>query len=79
MEALRAEVEELSRKTADLQSFMKIVERHSEITELTPDIARTFIDKIVVHEAVYKEKNPNVKVSQEIQIFFNCIGEFKPE
>ena len=56
---------------------MKIVERCSDLTELTADIARTFIEKIVVHDGVYKNKQ--VKLSQEIHIYFNCIGEFNPE
>ena len=58
---------------------MRLVERTSEITELTADVARTFIDRIVGHEAVHKEDKPNVKESQEIHIYFNCIGEFAPD
>jgi len=78
-ETLRAEVEEIRGKTADLQSFMNIVDRCSQITELTADVARTFVDRVVVHEAVL---NPNPKRkghmtrSQEVQIFLNFIGEF---
>ena len=75
--SLRTEVEEVKGRTANIQSFMKLVERCSDITELTADIARTFIEKIVVHDGVYKNKR--VKLSQEIHIFFNCIGEFNPE
>jgi len=75
--ALRAEVEEIKGKTANIQSFIKLVERHIDITELTADLARTFIEKIVVYDGVYKNKR--VKLSQEIHIFFNCIGEFDPE
>ena len=75
--ALRAEVEEIKNKTSNAQSFIKLVERCSDITELTADIARTFIEKIVVHDGVYKNKR--VKLSQEIHIFFNSIGEFNPE
>jgi hypothetical protein len=51
-EALRAEVEQIRGKTADLQSFMNLVDRCSQVTELTAELARTFIEKIVVHEAV---------------------------
>ena len=73
--ALRTEVEEIKTKSADVQEFLRIVEQYKVITELTAVIARTFIEKIIVHEPVYRE-NSNVKLSQEIQIFFNCIGEF---
>ena len=47
-ETLRAELESIQSKTTDLQSFINIVERCSEITELTADVARTFVDRIVV-------------------------------
>jgi hypothetical protein len=76
-EILRAEVEEIKGKTSNAQSFLNIVQRCSDITELTAEVARTFIDRIVVHDGVYKNKR--VKLSQEIHIFFNCIGEFEPE
>lgn len=80
-EALRAEVEELKGKTADLQSFLKLVERCLEITELTPDVARTFVDRVVVHEAVYtsnpRQRSPQTR-EQEVHIFLNFIGEFNP-
>lgn len=77
-EALRGEVEKIRSKTADLQSFMNLVERCSEISELTADVARTFVDRVVVHEA---ELNPNPKRKghnsreQEVHIFLNFIGE----
>jgi len=81
-EVLKSEVAGIESKKADLQSFMNIVNRHTEITELTAGVAREFIDRIVVHEATYAE-NPKRKGhqtrSQEVQIYFNFIGEFKPE
>ena len=77
-ETLRAEVEEIRGKTANLQSFMNIVERCSDISELTADVARTFVDRIVVHEPVYRADKPKVKESQEIHIYLNFIGEFNP-
>ena len=81
-EGLRAEVDELRSKTADIQSFLKIVDRFDGIPELTAEVARTFIDKIIVHEATYSE-NPkrlgHQTRSQEVHIYFNCIGEFNPE
>jgi len=80
--ALRAEVEEIQSKTADAQNFIKLAERHTEITEITAELARTFIDRIVVHEAVMVDK-PKRKGHQtrrqEIRILLNCIGEFELE
>jgi len=80
-ETLRSELESIQSKTTDVQSFINIVERCAEITELTADVARTFIDRIVVHEAVLYP-NPKRKEhqsrSQEVHIFLNFIGEFNP-
>jgi hypothetical protein len=80
-EALRGEVERIRGKTANLQSFLKLVDRCSNITELTAEVARTFVDRVVIHEA---ELNPNPKRkghltrSQEVHVFLNFIGEFNP-
>ncbi|GHV40242.1 hypothetical protein FACS189490_05120 [Clostridia bacterium] len=74
---LKAEIDELRGKTANLQSFMSLVERYSDITELTADLARTFIERIVVHEPVYKEGYKRVKEYQEIHVFFTYIGEWQ--
>ena len=77
-ETLRGEVERIRGKTTDLQSFLKLVDRCSNITELTAEVARTFVDRMVVHEA---ELSPNLKRkghqtrSQEVRIFLNFIGE----
>ncbi|MDR2531569.1 MAG: recombinase family protein [Oscillospiraceae bacterium] len=80
--ALRAEVEEIRGKTANAQSFIKLAEQYTEITEMTAELARLFIDKIVVHEAVMVD-NPKRKGhqtrTQEVHIFLNCIGEFELE
>jgi DNA invertase Pin-like site-specific DNA recombinase len=77
--SLRAEVEELKGKAANLASFMDLIKGQSEITELTPEIARRYVDKVIVHEAVYKEGSKNIKVSQKVQVFLNCIGEFEQD
>ena len=77
--SLRAEVEEIQSKTANAQNFIKLAERFTEITELTAELARIFVEKIVIHEAVMVD-NPKRKGhqtrTQEVHIFLNCIGEF---
>jgi len=77
--ALRSEVEEIRSKTANAQNFIKLAERYAEIPEMNAELARMFIDKIIVHEAVMVD-NPKRKGhktrTQEIHIFLNCIGEF---
>ena len=44
--------------------------KYTEITELTPEIVRTFIEKIIVHE---KEKVDG-KRRQTVEIIYNCVG-----
>ena len=79
---LRAEVEEIRSKTANAQNFIKLAEQYTEITEMTAELARTFIDRIVVHEAEMVD-NPRRKGHktrrQKVHIFLNGIGEFELE
>jgi DNA invertase Pin-like site-specific DNA recombinase len=77
-EALQTEVQELKGKSLNVHSFMKLVEQHGdvEITELTSDLARTFIEKIIVHEGVFENANRKSKRTQEVHVYFSYIGEF---
>ena len=73
---LKSEVNEIETRTANLQHFMKLVEKQGEITELTAELARLFVDKVIVHEAEIKEGTKRVKSKQKVQVLINCIGEF---
>jgi len=79
---LRAEIEDLRVKTINVEIFIKLAERYTEITEITVEIARTFIEKIIVYEFVMVD-NPKRKGhqtrTQEIEIIFNCIEKFDIE
>ena len=84
---LNSEIEELQSKIANVQGFMALAESFGKITELTADVARRFIDRITVHEHSI-EFDYNDKTArgtwrqirkQEVQVFINCIGEFRPE
>ncbi|GHU56274.1 hypothetical protein FACS1894132_13510 [Clostridia bacterium] len=74
----QTEIAELKAKTANLENFMRLVEKVGDITELTEELARMFIEKIVVHEAVYKEGTKRAKVSQQVDVYFAYIGKFNP-
>ena len=66
---LRQKLEE--RKSANVERFLSVVERYTEIPELTPCILREFIEKIVVHAASDpKGKNR----TQEIDIYYKGLG-----
>ncbi len=79
VEALRAELDDLKSKTANIKGFMSLAEQHSgvmEITELTAEIARSFIEKILVHEGEFENANRRSKRTQEVHVFLANIGEF---
>ena len=78
LETLKIEIGGLQSETANLQSFMNLVSRVGEITELTEEIARMFIEKVVVHEGVYEEGRRK-KLSQQVDVYFAYIGQFNRE
>ena len=48
---LRGEIEAEEQKSANVERFLSVVERYTEIPELTPCILHEFVEKIVVHAA----------------------------
>lgn len=61
----------------NIKSFLKIVKKYTEPTELTPQLLHEFVDKIVVHEA---DKSSGHRI-QRIDVHYNFVGEiaFSPE
>ena len=56
-----------------MQKFLDIVKKYVCVQELTPEVLRTFISKIVVHE---REKKHSQTSPQQIDIYFRYIGTF---
>lgn len=54
----------------DIDSFVKLVNRYENITEITQQILAEFVDKILVHQA---QKTDDGKV-QTIEIYFKGVG-----
>jgi hypothetical protein len=73
-EILKNEICDLKTKVLNLDKFMKLVEQYGEITVLTPEVARAFIERIVVHESIYKNGKHHGKARQDIDIYFTHIG-----
>lgn len=68
---LRQEVEAEEGKTANVNRFLSIVDRYTDIPELTTCILHEFVEKIVIHAASDpKGKNR----TQEIDIYYKGIG-----
>ena len=82
--ALKQSIEDLSTivhaaqtQAVNVQSFLKIVKKYTQPTELTPALLREFVEKIVVHAP---DKSSGHRV-QRIDVHYNFIGEidFSPE
>jgi DNA invertase Pin-like site-specific DNA recombinase len=76
IECLQTEIDELKSKTANVNSFIKLAERYADVTELTADVARTMIERIVVHEGVFENANRRSKRTQEVEVYLSYIGKF---
>ena len=80
-QALEKRVTELkSIMTEDKESalnvdhFLSLVRKYTDIKELTAEIIREFVEKIYV----YKAERIDGRRVQRIKIVWNCIGEFEP-
>ncbi len=71
-----AELEENITKSQEeelnMESFLKLVRKYTDIKELNPEIIRTFVDKIYVEQS---EKVPGTNLKKQIiWIYWNFIG-----
>lgn len=67
---LQDELMAVQKETADINKFMRLIKRYTEITELNAEIVRTFIDKIYVHKGEKAQGGHR----QTIEIIYNCVG-----
>ncbi|MBQ7373722.1 MAG: recombinase family protein [Clostridia bacterium] len=49
---LKAEIEKAKTQYDNIQRFMAIVKRYSDFDEITPEILRAFVDKVIINEKV---------------------------
>jgi len=50
--------------------FLPLVRKHTEISTISPELIREFVDKTIVYQA----EKVNGKQEQRIKIYYNCIG-----
>ena len=55
-----------------VESFLTVVRKYTDVTELNAKVIRKFVERIYVHQA----ENIDGKRVQHIKIVWNCIGEF---
>lgn len=66
---LKAEIEKAQTKYDNIQKFMAIVKRYSDFEELTPEILRAFVDKIII----YEKQKVNGHIRHTIEIVYNFV------
>lgn len=71
LEQLKVEIERLKSTAVNVERFVSLARRYTDIRELTPEILRTFISKIVIHERPSRKKSEG---EQRIDIYFTHIG-----
>jgi site-specific DNA recombinase len=71
---LKAAISTVTENASNVDAFLKLVRRYTDIQELTAEIIREFVEKIYV----YKVERIDGKRIQRIKIVWNCIGEFIP-
>lgn len=72
-EMLEQEINAEEDRMLNADRFLKVVQRYTEIQELTPEVVREFIEKIVVHERSEPWKKKNY--TQQIDVYFNFVGQ----
>ena len=71
LEQLKVEIEQLKSTAVNVERFVALARKYTDIRELTPEILRTFINKIVIHERPSRKKSEG---EQLIDIYFTHIG-----
>ena len=65
------DIQRLRETVSGTEDFLDRAKRYTDITELTPELLRLFIEKIVVHE---KEVKRSKHAPQTVEIYYNGIG-----
>ena len=67
---LKAEIEKAKTQYDNINRFMAIVKKYSDFDEITPEILRSFVDKVIIHEKI----KVNGHYVHTIEIIYNCVG-----
>ena len=68
---LQTEIQELKSAATNVDKFVDIAHKYTDLQELTPEVLRTFIAKVVIHERSDKWSK---STKQQIDIYFRYIG-----
>lgn len=70
---IEKQMEALKDQSTGAERFVALAQKYTNITELTPEILNTMIDKIIIGERENRHSKKNVK--QKIRILFKGFGE----
>ena len=73
---LQAEIEELKAASTNVDKFIDVANKYTDLKELTPEVLRVFIAKVVIHERDCKWSKTS---EQQIDIYFRYIGRLTAE
>ena len=73
---VKQEIEDLKAAATNVERFVDIANRYTDLRELTPEVLRTFIERIIIHERTAKHSKT---ATQQIDIYFRYIGKLAPE
>lgn len=71
---LKRLIDSAKESAINVDRFLSLVRKYTDVKELIAEIIREFVEKIYVHQM---ERIDRQKV-QRIRIVWNCIGEFTP-
>ena len=72
MTRLQGHIQQAEKQSVNVDRFLSIVKKYTNLTELTPEILHEFVDRIIVHAP---DKSSGRRL-QEIEIIYNHIGTF---
>ncbi len=74
VKTLKAEIEKAKAQDDKILEFMMLIYKYSNFEEITPEILRSFIDKVIVHE----KTKVNGHYRQTVEIIYNFVGTIAP-
>lgn len=74
VKTLKAEIEKAKEQDDKILDFMLHIYKYSNFEELTPEILRSFIDKVIVHE----KTKVNGHYRQTVEVIYNFVGATVP-
>ena len=72
MKELKALIAKENKSRANVDGFLAIVKKYTDVQELTAEIIREFVEKVYVYQT---QRFLGDKI-QKIKIVWNCIGDF---